>query len=227
MKCKGFAAWLENRDIYDVSEADRAHRHAAECQQCEQLLRKDEILDSFIAGSLAAEPVPESLRNRIDLTLERQVPGRTPKRLLAAVSMVCVVVIAFFAFSPSKEQFVTMDEIGTFMLTDHRDHSQLQNIFEPVNDASLWLAANIESNIAPPSQLVDGYSVKGARFCQLGHCRAVHMLYAKDGELVSVFVVDESEIDFHLEQGRIYTVAMDGNSVKLCKQNNQVYALVT
>ncbi len=227
MKCKGFAAWLENRDTYDVSEADRAHRHAAECQRCGQLLKKDEILDSFIAESLAAEPMPESLRNRIDLNLDRQVPGRTPKGLLAAVSMICVVIIAFFAFSPAKEQFVTMDEMGTFMLADHRDHGQLQAIFEPVNDAALWLAANIARDVSPPLQLVDGYSVKGARFCHLGHCRAVHMLYARDGELVSVFVVDESEIDFHLEQGRVYTLAMDGNNVKLCKQNNQVYALVT
>jgi hypothetical protein len=227
MKCEGFAAWLENRDTYDVSEADRAHRHAAECRRCEQLLKKDELLDRFITESLAVEPMPESLKKRIDLNIERQVPVRTSKRLLAAVSMVCFVIIAIFTFSPSKEQFVTMDEMGTFMVTDHRDHGQVQTIFEPVTDAALWLVANNVRNVAPPLQLIEGYSVKGARFCHLGHCRAVHMLYAKGGEFVSVFVVDDSEIDFHLEEGRVYTLAMDGNWVKLCKQNNQVFALVT
>lgn len=227
MKCERFSAWLENRDTYDVSEADKAYRHAAECKGCGRMLKQDEILDRFIARSLAPESMPEGLRNRIDLSLQRSVPHRSRRNVLAALFAVCLVVVAVFAFNMGQQQFGSMDELATFALADHRDHGQRVAIFEPVVDAGVWLAANMESDISPPPQLVKGYTVKAARFCRLGHCRAVHMLYEQNGKLVSVFVVGAEEVGFHVEQGRIYLLTVEGHSVRLYKQKNEVYALVT
>lgn len=226
MKCEKFEAWLENRDMHDVSEADKAYRHAEDCSHCCQLLKNDESLDRFIADSLCCEPMPSSLKNTIDLSLDRAIPGKSKKGILAAVALCFVLVIAVFTFNQEQQRFVTMDEMSRFMQADFLDHGQVTAIYDPVGDPGLWLSEHSVSEVQPPMTLLAGYSVKGARFCQLGHCRAVHMLYEKDGKLVSVFVVGEDEVGFHMEKNRLYSLAMGGNSVKLYRQGKYVYALV-
>ncbi|WP_136805410.1 hypothetical protein [Desulfosediminicola flagellatus] len=228
MKCESFAAWLENRDMHDVSEADKAYRHAEECAPCCDMLKKDEMLDRLIVDSLCCEPIPASLKNSVDLSIERSDPRTSRKGLIAAVSAMCLAVVIIFGFTTGENTgFSSMDEFGDFLQADYRDHGQASAIFDPVNDPALWFAANAEGVALPPEQLVGGYTVKGARFCHLGHCKAVHMLYEKGGVLVSVFVVEENEIDFRLEEGRVYSFNIDGDSIKLYKSNDQVYALVT
>lgn len=228
MKCESFAAWLENRDIHDVSEADKAYRHAEECSPCCELLKKDEMLDRFIAASLCCEPVPASLKNSVDLSLERSTPSSSGRGLIATVSVMCLAVVMFFGFTTGDDKgFSSIDEFGNFLQADYRDHGQSSAIFEPVNDLNVWFAANAQGLGSPPEQLVGGYVVKGARFCHLGHCKAVHMIYEKDGVLVSLFVVDESEIDFRLESEKVYSFNIDGDSIQLYKSKDQVYALVT
>ena len=132
MKCERFLTWLENRDTHDVSEAHRAHKHAAECQHCGGLLKKDEYLDWFIAKSMAGQSAPEELKARIDLSLNRSVVRRPGKGMIAAVAALCLIVAAIFAMNMGQERFATMDELGTFTLVDYRDHGQRESIYEPV-----------------------------------------------------------------------------------------------
>ncbi len=227
MKCEEFTAWLENRDIHDLSEADRAHKHAADCRSCCVLLKKEEVLDQFVARSLAAQPFPDGLLDRIDLSIDNPRQKRSGRGAIAAIAAMCLVIATFFVFNAQQQRFISMDELGTFALADHNDHFQLPAVFEQVTDAGAWLVANNEQHTLPPGQLTEGYSVKGARFCTLGHCQAVHMIYEKNGKLVSVFVVDDAEVGFHLDPDRVYTIAIGGNSVKMIRQKDRVYALVT
>lgn len=227
MKCEEFATWLENRDTHDVSESDRAQKHVSECEFCRELLKKDEILDQFITRSMTAQPLPEGLRGRLDLCLDQPVSQRSRKGLMASIAALCIVISLFYVFNDRHHQFTTMDELGTFALADHNDHSQRTTIFESVGDAGKWLAANGGNSTLPPLQLIAGYTVKGARFCKLGYCRAVHMIYEKNGKMVSVFVVENNDVGFHLEQGKVYSIAIGENSVKMLREKNTVYAVVT
>lgn len=227
MKCEEFKAWLENRDLHDLSEADRAHKHALECIRCSDVLKNEEALDQFIASSLSADPLPDGLVDRIDLSIDKPLKNRQGKGLFASVAAMCVVVAALFIFNTGQQRFVSMDELGTFALEDHQDHTTVEAVFEQVTDARQWLAANNDQMTYPPVKLTEGYRVKGARFCKLGHCQAVHMVYEKSGELVSVFVIDESEVGFLLDPDRVYTITIGGNNVKMLREKDKVYALVT
>lgn len=224
MNCESFSLWLENRDTHDISEADRAKRHAAGCGRCRTLLEKDEMLDRALSMALAGGQVPESLRQGVDISLERTLPGRKRGGLLAAVSAACLVIALIFSFS-LQQNFASMDELGKYVLEGHLDHGSHPEFFEPVGDASVWLADMVGESVRAPLHVPAGYRVVGARFCTLGHCQAVHMIYDRDGSTLSVFVVAEGEIGFHMENGRTYSVNMTGSRVTFWKQDHQVFAV--
>ncbi len=228
MKCENFAAWLENRDVHDVSEADKAYRHAEECKRCYELLKKDEMLERFIADSLCSEPLPASLKHSIDLSLERSVPRRSGKSIVAVISAVCLAVVIFLGITAGNDQgFSSLDEFGNYLQADYNEHGHGSSSFDPVTDPAIWFAENTGEVASPPELLVAGYVAKGAKFCHLGHCKAIHMIYEKDEQLVSLFVVEDEEFDFPLEAGKIYYLNIDGDEIKLYKNKNKVYALVT
>ncbi|MCP3890276.1 MAG: hypothetical protein GY702_15610, partial [Desulfobulbaceae bacterium] len=77
MDCRAFYKWLEERDLYDVSEADQALRHAEKCPECRELYCKDETLDSKLCQEFSRIPLPVKLKNRIDLDLDRQSIRKT------------------------------------------------------------------------------------------------------------------------------------------------------
>lgn len=227
MKCDRFRTWLEDRDLYDVSEADRAHRHATECQYCNEMLRKDEILDRYIAGALATRQVPAGLSERIDMSLAGQTPERSKKGTFAIVAALCLLLLVTVFFHGGRQRFGTMEDLATYALLDHQKHDYGVANFETVVDAGMWLETNGWGEAAPPALIMEGYTVKGARICRLGHCQAVHLIYEKEGRLVSVFVLAEGEVGFDLAQGRVFSLVIEGHGVKILRQQNMVYAVIT
>jgi hypothetical protein len=143
------------------------------------------------------------------------------------VAALCLLIIVTVVLHDSRQRFETMDDLAGYALLDHQKHDYGEMIFEPVVDAGLWLAANGQGERAPSDLIIQGYTVKGARFCRLGKCQAVHLLYEKEGRLVSVFVLDEGEVSFPLAQGRIYSFTIDGSSIRILRQQSRVYAVVT
>lgn len=226
MDCEKFTAWLENRDIHDISEADRAHRHALECKGCATLLGCDEMLDDCIRTRLARVNVPEGFEQRIDLSLDRSGTRRGRRSLIGAFAVMCLALVMFFTI-PQGENFTTMDELGGFVLADHLDHGGNTAIFDQVPGASVWFAEHLEERVDPPRLPKPGYEFAGARFCKLGHCQAVHMVYRYKGRLVSLFLMDEKEVGFHMENDRNYMLDLTGNEITFWKQGGKVFALVS
>lgn len=226
MNCETFCQWLENRDTYDMSESDRARRHASDCERCRQLLEKDEVFDRAISKAMSGGRAPESLKHSVDLSLDRMAPARKRGGLFAALSAACLVAALVFSFSMTRD-FSSMDELAKYMLEGHIDHGSRVEIFEPVEEASVWLAGKVDSSVHEPVHIPEGYRVRGARFCTLAHCRVVHMIYEKDGAFLSAFVIAEEEIGFRMEPGRTYSVEMTGNRVTFWRQGQQVFALVS
>lgn len=227
MKCDRFRTWLEDRDLYDVSEADKAHRHATECQYCNEMLRKDEILDRYIARALAAQQVPAGLSERIDLNLAGQTPERSRKGTFTMIAALCLLILATVFFHGGRQRFGTMEELATYALLDHQKHDYGEAIFERVVDAGNWLAINGWRAAAPPALILEGYTVKGAKICRLGHCQAVHLIYEKEGRLVSVFVLAEGEVGFDLAQERVFSLVIEGHGVRILRQQSMVYAVIS
>ena len=124
MDCLKFSDWLENRDLYDVSEADVAVKHAESCKECQAKLRFDEHLDKFIYNALRKEDMPHSLPGNIDLSLDRMSDSRSKMsyRWFGAFSAAVVVMVVFvitMSFSPS---IPSIDDMGKYVIADHTHH---------------------------------------------------------------------------------------------------------
>ncbi|WP_136797712.1 hypothetical protein [Desulfosediminicola ganghwensis] len=232
MKCEQFKTWLENRDTHDISEADKARRHATQCHCCSELMAHDEALDRHIGALLARETVPSHLENIVDLNLERILPQRGTRSIWALVAVCCIVLLAAIPFQGwitgkrGEQPMLSMEQLGGYILADYQYHGDGGVGFEPVKDAAIWLNANLHTRQLPPERIVAGYTVKYARLCKLGECLAVHLVYEKGGKRISVFVMDKSNVDGSFEQDRLYAVATGNTNILLSSQNKYLYAVI-
>ena len=71
MDCKTFIDWLENRDLHDISESDKAMKHAADCTACMTKMEFDEKLDKLLFSALEPVDLPDSLVHKVDVSLDR------------------------------------------------------------------------------------------------------------------------------------------------------------
>lgn len=225
MKCESFISWLENRDIHDVSEADRARIHAASCKRCSKLMLQDEALDRCIREAMRKEKIPDGLMQRVDMSLDRSRTRKGMTGLIGAVVALCFVIGVAMVLN-QRPDFRTMDQLAASVLAGHLDHGAL-DIYDPVEDSLVWLTGNVQRKVSPPDRVPEGFTVKGARFCTIEECRVIHMVYGKDDELISVFVVDENDAGFHMELGKTYTLGIEENRITFWKKNGNVYAVVS
>lgn len=225
MKCESFISWLENRDVHDVSEADRARIHAESCERCGKRMLQDEALDRCIREAMAGETLPDGFRQRIDLSLDRSRTRKGVTGLIGAVVALCFVFGVAMVLN-QRPDFTTMDQLGSSVLAGHLDHVAL-DIYEAVDDPAVWLTGNVERTVRPPDRIPNGFTVKGARFCTIEECRVIHMVYGKGDALVSVFVVDEDDAGFYMEQGKTYTLGIDESRITFWKKDGNIYAVVS
>jgi|GEM_PF-1910087 len=232
MECEKFVTWLENRDTHDISEADQARRHAAHCDHCRKLLAQDEALEHHISGMLAREATPTGLQNKVDLNLDRMQPKRGRKGVWALVAACCIMLLAVLPFQgwlPDNREglpVLSVEQLGDYILADYQDHGDGGMGFEPVTDAAVWLKENLHTSQLPPKQIIAGYTIQSARFCYLGQCLAVHLIYEKGGRYISIFVVEKKNVDADFDSGRLYTVAAGPNDIVLSRKSEYLYAAI-
>lgn len=222
---------MENRDAHDISEADQAAKHAAQCPHCRDLLGRDEALEAHIGAMLGREETPARLKNKVDLNLDHMRSARGSKSLWALVAACCIVLVATFSLQlwmPVKrgQPVLSIEQLGNYILTDYQDHGAGGMGFEPVADAALWLKANLDTGTLPPEQLVAGYTVKAARFCYLGSCLAGHLIYEKNGRTISIFVIEEKNVDLGSDHPAFYTMVAGQENILLKSDSKYLYAAI-
>ena len=108
MNCSNFASWLENRDTYDLSEAERAMKHATLCANCKELLQKDGELDQFIAKMFQYEKMDERMYPRIELGLGSSPRKRGVRGGIAAACALMAAFVLIYVFSLLLENLVPL-----------------------------------------------------------------------------------------------------------------------
>lgn len=232
MNCERFVTWLENRDTHDISEADRARRHAARCSDCRQLLECDEALDARLSVLFARESVPKRLKNTIDLNLDSMQRPRRGLKIWPLVATLCIVLLAVIPFQGwitgqrGEPSLLSAEQLSNYILADYRDHGGGGPGFEQVEDATLWLNENLHTRQLPPERLVGGYKVKLARLCYLGKCLAVHLIYEKNGKNISVFIMNKENVEAGFDSDRLYTMVAGGKHILISPQRRYLYAAI-
>ncbi len=227
MDCRLFHHWIENRDIYDVSETDKARKHVAQCVNCQELLTKEEQLDTAIIKALGKQEIPQRLRNSIDLNLDQ--PRSETKRFnlwwTAAPALLASIILLYLVL-PFSYGVRTIDELGQYSLADHSSHSVQAAELTEINKLTTWCQGKVDFKAVRPNIESQGYQFLGGRICSLGQFPAVHLMYKKGDRVASVYIIDEKVIRFPLPNRGEKALLLDGQQLRIWKRNNLVYTLV-
>lgn len=229
MDCVKFTNWLENRDTFDLSVADKALKHAATCPDCSAKLQLDEQLDVLIVNALRAEEAPGSLRDKIDISLD----GFTEKKskgsyrlygiFSAVMAAMFIFVMAFTLTSSPPTQ--DLKDMGKYVVYDHGHHGD--EILMVENPSDLYRLGDIQVDYAVvKKQIPQDFTFVGARICPLGDCEAVHLVYNQKDKRFSVYMIKTSDVDFTLPSGKRFTVEAEGQVVDFWRDGGYIYAMI-
>lgn len=227
-----FKTWLNNRDRYDQTTANTAKNHMASCKSCKMLYSWDALLEARISEPLVEVEPPSGLLARIKNNLQFETSGRTRiahifplKRLATALAMVAVIVV--IVFQPYSGQIKSFDQIGNFALAEHLS-SDLEMTFkaQEVSDVTRWFSKRLNFQIAIPGLEKQGLHFLGGRECFFGKKKAAYLYYDRQGEKISLFIINYQDLDFTLSPKRTYTVYERGYEIKIWLQGTLCYTLV-
>ncbi|MBW1635971.1 MAG: hypothetical protein JRC87_00895 [Deltaproteobacteria bacterium] len=225
MDCATFSSWLENRDSYDLSEADRAMKHAIVCAECKDLLHNDEELERFVTRMFQYEMMDERLVGKIDRSLDSAGLKRGFRGGIAAAFAVVAVAVLFFVFIPGRGNFSSMDEFGQYVVQEHREHGKITPLFEKIGDIGQWGQDNLHHSLDVNTLPAGNIKIVGGRICTIKNCEFAHLLYQDGKQFYSLFAVSGDEIGFDLEPGRIYSLTVSNVKLHVWIKQKMVYAL--
>ena len=229
MNCDQFRSWLENRDISDQSESDRALRHRQECLSCKELFAKDVLLEKVIEHSMQKQPLPDNLEKIISINLgsTHNSYRKIPTVVIRITSMVAGIaaLVLIFLFVPTD--FSKRNEFGKSLVQDHLHHNYSQDM-ESINDIQQWLLNHASFTATIPAEFDGGgkYKIVGGRICIINGCMTVHLVYQEGNRLLSLYISDEKEVEAKLKHKKIYSVSNNGYEIRMWRELGQVYALV-
>lgn len=229
MDCGKYQNWLENKDLSDMSESNRAKNHEQICEQCKVLAAKDRALDHAIARELAREPLPEHLERIVALNLHKTSYSerRMSTSMIRVVSIFVGICSLIFLFTLLPRDFSGRNDFSSSLAVDHHKLNKPHGLKE-IDDMSAWLLATADFQASLP---VDFKGKEqhfiGGRICVIDECRTVHLVFREGGVLTSLYIMDAKRVPASFKQGKVYSVNTDGNSVKIWQENHQVYALIT
>ncbi len=228
MNCLEFCKWLENRDIHDISEADRALRHAAGCQKCATLIRMDEQLDTLIRQAMQRVDMPDGLSGSIDLSLERMSDRSGGRKyafygICSAVAALMAIVFIAFLFSPTLP---SLDDMGRYMVVDHRSHDDSSLTIDRLDEIHLLVDLNIDHSQVQ-GEVPAGSVFIGGRLCPLGkNCLALHLVFIHQGKRISLYIIEEKDVAFPRSAERYQLVNEGGENIRFWKKGQYVYGMI-
>ncbi|THB78109.1 MAG: hypothetical protein D6B25_05285 [Desulfobulbaceae bacterium] len=228
MNCDEFRAWLENRDLSDQSEFDRAARHRAECQSCSELLEKDKLLEDKIAELMSREPLPENLKKVVDLNLGASRSSR-PRfstgtvRVLSMIAGLCAVLLIFISVPGDYSE---RKRFSQALVQDHLKHNYDHEMMG-IDNLTSWLARYDADQASFPVELDDEYTLLGGKVCLIADCKTLHLVFRKGQALVSFYIFDPDELARTFSMNRNFKMSMKGYDIRFWSGGNLVYALIS
>ena len=229
MNCDQFRHWLENRDLSDQSESDKALDHRAQCEACNLLYRKDTLLDQVICNGLERQSLPENLERIVSLNLgtsRRSLP-RIPPFMIRTVSALAGIAALFALFLLVPTDYSKRNDYGKYLVQDHIMHNYGAD-FDPIDNLDLWLANHdIHDAVIPnPMKLPQSFRLVSGRVCFIDDCRTIHLVYRSGKKMISLYISKASEVNLDLTERKSYSHTFNSYNIKLFKDAKHLFALV-
>ena len=232
MNCQEFKQWLDRQDSMDQSTSRQAADHIQICQGCNKLYQTDMALDSKLKNALQASDPPPGLfaraRDNIESEARSQPSGFFKvswKAIVPALSMAALILVILL--NPFSRPLQTLDEVVALSIENHLD-TDMEMAFRTaeVTDFGHWFTRRLAYEVRLPDLKRLGLDPLGGLKCAFGKTDVALLFCNSKGKRVSLFVINQDDVDFRIGENRKYAVVGGDLEVNIWKESGMVYAMV-
>jgi anti-sigma factor (TIGR02949 family) len=227
LRCAGIHRFIDTYLDGEFGERERGEfeAHLAECHACMAKVKEQRAWKQAVRAASPQEKAPAALRNRVMRGMAR---ASRPRRnvlwrvlpLAAVAGVVGTLAVARLNWTP-----VALDVVAK-----HRRNLPIE-IAGPADTVRHWYGDKLDFPVRPP-RLV-GASLRGGRLANLGEHSAAYLVYDANGNRVSVFVFEPSDVRMEtthkvvINNRDVYIDTERGYNVALYRENGLGYAVTS
>jgi anti-sigma factor RsiW len=224
------------------TESEDARLHLEQCAACRQFFVAERGLSAVLRQHAPREAASSTLREQVlSRIAEEQQKAKRPTRWSFLRRRSALLVLALFLLAGLifaglwlRSRHTQESEQLASILVD--DHARYQSAATEVTSSepevvNAWFRDRVRFSVQPP-HLADS-SLVGGRLCNLRGHPAALVVYRKPQSMISLFVLDGSDIELPkehliaLEERPCFVTAERGYNVVMWKQRGLLYALVS
>ncbi len=188
-------------------------------------------LEEHLRSGFLEQEIPKGLADRIDMALDQaKAPLQLNRPFLGALAAIITLTAILFFFMNSDKPFryESLDHLGeTAVLTHLKGNRAMSFTPDTLDEALVMMKKELEFDVVLPDLSGKGYALQGGRLCFVGKCRTVYLFYQKNGQTVSLFILNNNHLDFKMAEGKESHLEIKDCRADIWKENGQVYALVS
>jgi mycothiol system anti-sigma-R factor len=195
LRCAGVQRFADAYLDGEFGEADRAEleAHLAVCEACRQRIKLQSDWKQTIKAAGPREKAPAALRNRVMRSIGKEQRSRRPaavRRFATRVLPVAAVGGLLATFMITRGNFAP---VAADVVAKHQRNLPLE--FSGGGDQlKRWYSDKVDFPVRPLS--LPRASLRGGRLANIRDHQAAYLLYELNGNKVSVFVFDPSNMNF-------------------------------
>ncbi len=232
MECREVKTWMADEDRWASQAAEKAYHHMAACENCKKLYDLNDLVEIQAHTALEQISPPPDLLARIKTEIQftgtkRFRPTVRSAYMRLAPAFALMAIFLLIILNPFSGQIGSLGEIGSYALANHIE-TEVSMSFRTgqISDVSGWFSKRLGFPIRIPDGITRKFHLLGGRECDLGKKKAAYLHYDKQGEKVSLFIINHRDLDFPLSPDRTYTVYDRGYEIKIWLQGTLCYTLV-
>jgi len=208
----------------DEKSSAAVKSHVEGCPLCRMELDAVRQVDSLLRHHIVREKAPYELRESVLTRLEEKERGlrwwnRVPVQVFASIVFFLVATGIVFQF---QKPFPVFAESVDMHMKHLKGTMSLEIISSDPKEVSDWFAAKMDFAVHIPDPSVSGAKLIGARVCHLRELKAAYLMFEKDGQKISMFIVDMEKRNvpasrfFDMGEKRFFVKNVKGYNSILC-----------
>jgi mycothiol system anti-sigma-R factor len=234
LRCAGISRFVDTYLDGEFAETDRAEfeMHLGECESCRGKVRVQAEWKQAIKTAAPREPAPAALRNRVLRSIARESKPMLSWRrwaarampAAAAVGLVATYLISNVQWSPVAADIVSKWHGRPLPVEVSGGNDQVKQ----------WYADKVDFPVRVPQLCRNPRcALRGGRLASLGDKQAAYLIYDVNGDKVSVFVFDASDLPIEarrktmVNDHEVYFDQEHGYNVALFRDRGVGYAIAS
>src|SRR4051812_33266545 len=233
LRCAGISRFVDTYLDGEFAETDRAEfeGHLTECETCRGKVRGQAEWKQAIKEAAPREQAPAALRNRVARSIARESKPMLSWRAWAVRAMPAAAAVGLVAtFMISKEQW---SPVAADVVAKHQKTMPIE-VSGGTDQVRKWYADKVDFPVRVPQLCRQAAcSLRGGRLASLGDKPAAYLVYDINGDKVSVFIFDASDLPIEtrrktvIDHREVYFDQEHGYNVALFRDRGVGYAIAS